>query len=129
MTTQAQTQQSCSSDNACARTLTYKPAADVIEYSDHYVMTLDVPGVDREHLDVTLEKGVLLIDGTAKYHVPEGFEPLHNLPAHRKYVRSFKLSEDIEQSGIEAEVKDGVVRFMLPKSAPAKKVKLDVKGN
>lgn len=117
----------CDSNTNCSQAMTYKPAADVIEYGDHYEMTLDVPGVDREHLDVTLEKGVLQIEGTAEYQVPEGYQPLHNPPATRKYVRSFKLSEDISQEGIEVEVKNGVVRFHLPKSTPAQKVKLEVK--
>ena len=117
----------CCDTTTNARTVKYRPATDVVEFADYYEMMVDIPGVDREHLELTLEKGVLTIEGTAEYQVPEGYQPLHNPPAVRRYVRSFQLSDEIDQQQIDAEVKNGVVRIKLPKSAPAKKTKLVVK--
>jgi HSP20 family molecular chaperone IbpA len=90
-------------------------------------MTVDLPGVAKEDLDVTLEKDQLSIQGVAKFDLPEGYELVSGNRYDRRYERVFRISDEIDRDGIEIESKNGVAVFRLPKSVQAKKTKLTVK--
>ncbi|MEW4488439.1 Hsp20/alpha crystallin family protein [Thalassoglobus sp. JC818] len=104
-----------------------KPATDILEYNDHYTMSVGVPGVTHDDLDVTIEKNVLTIEATARFQIPDGYQPLAGQPVDRRYSRTFQLSDEIDRSGIEAELKDGMVHVKLPKCGPAQRTKLNVR--
>ena len=98
----------------------YLPDVDIIERKDDIVILADMPGVDETSVNVTLEKNVLAINGKVD------FEPLkdHKL-AVREYgvgdfERSFTISNEIDRDRIQASVKNGVLRLVLPKAAAAK---------
>jgi len=108
--------------------LAFVPRADVYEAGEAIFVVADVPGVDENSLDITLEKGVLTINGYVEPAYPEG----HNL-AHCEYrvgdfVRAFTLSDQIDQGKIEATVSNGVLRLRLPKVAEATPRKIAVKA-
>ncbi|TWT57619.1 Small heat shock protein IbpA [Thalassoglobus neptunius] len=104
-----------------------KPATDIVEYNDHFAMSVGVPGVTHDDLDVTIEKNVLTIEATARFQIPEGYQPLAGQPVDRRYSRTFQLSDEIDRSGIEAELKDGMIHVKLPKCGPAQRTKLEVR--
>lgn len=108
-------------------TLHIRPHVDILEHADHYKMLLDLPGVSKEKLDVTLDKNMLSIVGVAEFVVPEGYQPIDGRNAHRSYERSFRLSDEIDREHIEVELTNGVLSLRLPKSQQAQKVKLAVK--
>lgn len=108
--------------------LVFVPRADVYETVEAIFVVADVPGVDKNSLDITLEKDVLTINGYVEPAYPEG----HNL-AHCEYrvgdfVRAFTLGDQIDQDGIEATVRNGVLRVRLPKVAEATPRKIAVKA-
>jgi len=106
----------------------YVPRVDIYETNDDIFAVADIPGVDENSIEITLEKDVLTING---YLDPEESET-HNLAYAEyevgDYQRSFKLSNEIDQSKIEALVKDGVLHVRLPKAGPAKAKKIDVRA-
>ena len=107
----------------------FVPRADIYEDEDGIVIVTDVPGVDENAVEITLEKSVLTIDGYVEPQAPEGYTLAYAEYEVGDYQRSFKLSNQIDLDGIEATVKDGVLRLLLPKVGPAKTKKIAVKAS
>jgi HSP20 family molecular chaperone IbpA len=87
-----------------------------------------MPGVDETTLDITLEDNVLSIDGYVEPMEPEGYSLAYAEYRVGDYQRAFTLSNQIDQDGIEAVIKDGVLRLYLPKVTEARKRKIDIKA-
>ena len=95
--------------------LAFVPRADVYETEDAIVVVADMPGVDENSVDITLEDNVLTINGLVEPEQPEGQSLIYAEYRVGDYVRAFTLSDQIERDHIEATVKDGVLRLHLPK--------------
>lgn len=105
----------------------YIPRTDIYETKDEIVLIADVPGADEKALDINLEKGILTINAYVDDMVPEGFKRIYTEYESGDYKRSFKLSDEIDQSKIKATVKNGKLRLEMPKAEPAKAKKIQVK--
>ena len=103
------------------------PRTDIIEKSDSIVLIADMPGVDEQHMDITLEKGVLTIYGTVDTAYNQDYRVAYAEYGIGDYRRSFRVTDEIDQDKIEATLKNGVLRLMLPKAEQAKPKKITVK--
>ena len=103
----------------------YIPAVDIYEKNDRVVLLADMPGVDKDSVDITLEKNVLAIVGRTPPLVTKN-PVVYREYGEGDYRRSFELSAEIDQDRIEAVVKNGVLKLTLYKIAPTKK-KVEVK--
>jgi HSP20 family molecular chaperone IbpA len=106
----------------------FVPRADIYETDDELVVVADMPGVDENSVEVTLEKNVLTITGNVDLVQPENFSLAYAEYEEGDYERSFTLSNEIDLNRIEATVKDGVLRLHLPKIGEAKTKKIAVKA-
>jgi len=106
----------------------YVPRTDIYETENEIVLIADVPGADEESLDISLEKGILTINAYVDEMAPEGFKRIYSEYESGDYKRSFKLSDEIDQSKIKAMVKNGKLRLEMPKAEPAKAKKIKVKA-
>ena len=106
----------------------FVPRADIYETDEAIYLVADMPGVDEHSLDITLEKGVLTLNGAVEPEAPEGFSLTYAEYRVGDYVRSFSLSDEIDQEAIEATLKDGVLRLKLPKILEARIKKIAVKA-
>ena len=105
----------------------YSPAVDIYEHNDHVVLLADMPGVDKDSIDVTLEKDLITLNGKVK-DLDAGKRPLaYSEYGVGDYQRSFQLGSEIDQDKIEASMKNGVLKLILPKVVPSKK-KIAVNG-
>ncbi len=104
----------------------FVPRADVYETGDAIFVVADMPGVDESSLDITLEDNVLTINGYVDPEPPEGYGLAYAEYRVGDYMRAFTLSDQIERDGIEATVKDGVLRLVLPKVEEVKKRKIAI---
>ncbi len=114
---------------ACASVETerwIRPRADVAENKDGFVVTLDVPGVGKDALDVTLDDRTLTVVGRRESG-PVG-ETLHRESKAAGFRRAFTLGESIDPKGISANLRDGVATLTLPKAVAAKPRKISVAG-
>lgn len=109
-------------------TRVYTPHVDILERKDDIVVIADMPGVDEKSVDVTLEKNVLTIYGNVKPSIPEN----HRLVAAEyntgDYQRVFTLSDEIDRDGIQASVKNGELRLVLPKAEKMRTKKIEVRA-
>lgn len=102
----------------------FVPLVDIVETDQALLLYADVPGVDEMGLDVTVEKNILTIKGAVKEEIPAGFNLNYEEYGVGDYERSFTLPNEIDREGIEAAIRDGVLKVTLPKAkqAVAKKV-------
>jgi HSP20 family protein len=107
----------------------YIPRVDIYETDDSLVMLADMPGVDENSVDITLEKNVLSINGYVELEQPDNYSLTYGEYEVGDYQRSFTLSDEIDRDKIEAIVKNGVLRLHLPKAGPAKTRKITVKAS
>ena len=106
----------------------FVPRADIYETQEAIVVVADMPGVDERSLDITLEKGVLTLNGTVEPKAHEGYSPAYAEYRVGDYTRSFSLSKEIDQDAIEATLKAGVLRLTLFKVTEAQTRKIAVKA-
>lgn len=104
------------------------PRTDIHETGDAIVLLADMPGVDEDHVNITLERSVLTIEGTMQESSFPGHALAYGESVVRDYRRAFTLSEHIDQGKISAKVRDGVLHLTLPKAEPAKARKIQVKA-
>lgn len=105
----------------------FVPQVDIVESEDRILLVADLPGVDHDNLDINLEKNVLTIRGTVRPHAPEGYQLAYSEYSVGNFERAFTVSNDIERQGIDAVIKDGVLKLTLPKAKHAVSQKISVK--
>lgn len=104
----------------------YAPQVDIYETEKEVIVVADMPGVQPEGVDLSLEDNILTIQGRREEVTHSGRMVLEEYePGH--YLRRFTVAETIDQEGIEASLADGVLRVRLPKAAPAQPKKIAVK--
>lgn len=106
---------------------TFVPRSDIYETEDNVVVTVDMPGVSENNIDLTLEKNILTINGISSHDAPDGYALAFAEFQSGDYERSFRLTDEINRDGIEALLKDGVLKLTLPKAEVAKTRKISVK--
>ena len=105
---------------ATTPTRAFLPTADIFETEDALTVVLEMPGVARENVDISVEGGVLTVEGRIGFSKYEGLRPVYGEYNVGPYRRSFRLSSRIDQGKINAEMSDGVLTLMLPKAEEAK---------
>lgn len=106
----------------------FLPAVDILESEDAIFVVADVPGVDESTVDITIEKNVLTLKGKVNFAVPEGFSLVYSEFGIGDFERVFTISNEVDREGVEATVKNGVLRLKLPKSKQALTKKVSVKA-
>jgi HSP20 family molecular chaperone IbpA len=104
----------------------YLPVTDIFETADALKVILEMPGVDKDGVDVRVENDVLTIDGQVDFSKYQGLQPVYTEYNVGNYARSFQLSSKIDQERITADLRDGVITLILPKAEKAKPRKIRV---
>lgn len=105
----------------------FLPTADIYETEDALSVILEMPGVEKNNVDVRVEDGVLKVEGRLDFSKYQGLQPLYTEYNVGHYFRSFQLSSKIDHNRIEAELKDGVLALTLPKVEEAKPRTIQIK--
>jgi len=98
----------------------FLPVTDIFETDQALTLIVEMPGVNKDNVDVRVENDILTIDGRVDFENYEGLQPLYTEYNVGNYVRSFQLSSKIDQGGINAQLKDGIMTLVLPKAETAK---------
>lgn len=105
----------------------FVPNADIYEDGDALNVILEMPGVDKSNVEVSVEDGILRVGGRLDFSKYERLQPLYTEYNIGNYSRSFTLSNKIDQNKIAAEMKDGVLSLKMPKVEEAKPRTIQVK--
>ena len=104
----------------------FVPRADIYEVDENIYVVLDMPGINENALDITLEKNILNVKGFSQVEEHDNFSLVRAEYEVGDYERSFRISDAIDQSKIEATYNNGVLKLTLPKAEEAKARKISV---
>jgi HSP20 family molecular chaperone IbpA len=104
----------------------FVPTTDIFETEDTLTVVLEMPGVDRDHIDVSVENGLVTVEGRIDFGKYEGLQPVYSEYNIGPYRRSFRISSRVEQDKISAEMRDRVITLVLPKAEEAKPRRIKV---
>ncbi len=101
------------------------PPVDIYETDEAIVVIVDLPGVEKDNVDVRVEDDILTIKGKAGYSPPADI--LRREFSLDGYFRQFELSDEVNQDKISAEAKNGVLTITLPKAEKSRPKQIQVK--
>ncbi len=105
----------------------YRAATDVFEDDKGFVLELDLPGVKLEDIDIELHESTLTIAGERKLARDDDKQTYRRVERrHGRFERSFRLPKHVDEAGIEATMKDGVLQIRLPKVAEVQPRKITI---
>jgi len=94
----------------------WAPAADVSETEGEYLIKADLPAVRKEDVSLTVQDGVLTLSGERRQEKHAESEKLHRVErTYGSFARRFALPENVDEQGIRAESRDGVILIHIPK--------------
>jgi HSP20 family protein len=102
----------------------WTPASDIYETESAYVIALDLPGINREALEIDIDDNRLVVKGTRA--IAESRASRTERP-RGKFLRTYSVPPAVDQGKIAAEYKDGVLQISLPKRTEQKPKKIDIK--
>ncbi|MDX1645296.1 MAG: Hsp20/alpha crystallin family protein [Thermoanaerobaculia bacterium] len=123
---QVQSKQEAEATEATSPGRYYSPYTDIFETEDALTVVMDMPGVDKANVAVTLEKGRLSVEGQIDSSRYDGLEPVYTEYDVGHFIRSFALSSKIDQAAITAEMEAGVLTLRLPKAPEAQPRRIEV---
>lgn len=116
-------------ENSSIVTSDWVPVVDIKEEQDRFVLHADLPGVDRDNIDITMEEGVLSIRGERQLEpVDENSEYKRVERAHGTFYRRFALPDEADPEGIAARCNQGVLEVVIPKRASVRPRRIEVES-
>jgi len=107
-----------SSDETSVR---WSPAMDILESNDAYIIRAELPGFNKDALNVEIKDGTLTLSGERKSEeLAEGVQYRSVERVSGKFVRSVILPKTVNADGVQASYKDGVLEIQVPKAEKAK---------
>jgi HSP20 family protein len=105
----------------------WHPPVDILESEDAYLLRAELPGMQKEDLDLELKDGTLTLTGERKAtKLADGVQYRSVERRNGKFVRSFVLPETVQDDGIRANYKDGILEIHVPKAEEAKPRQIEI---
>jgi HSP20 family protein len=106
------------------------PAVDIVEEKDRFVMRADVPGVDAEDIDISMENGVLSVSGERRLESDDDTNGVRRIERiSGKFFRRFTLPETANAEEISAKSQNGILEVVIPKQAKVQARKITVQSS
>ena len=106
----------------------FVPEVDIFESAEGLRLWADMPGVDEKDVQVTLQNGMLTIEGMVSMNPYRNLVPLYTEYNVGNYYRQFMVNEDIDPAKIQASIRNGVLEVSLPKAETARPRRIEVKA-
>src|SRR5215204_2483711 len=111
-----------------AETTAWAPALDISERKDAYLVTVELPGVDAEDLEITMEDGLLTIQGERHFAHDSSEQQFHRVERrYGAFRRSITLPAQVQAEQIQASFDNGVLQIVVPKMEEAKPKRIQVR--
>ena len=101
----------------------WTPAADIYETETSYAIAIDLPGISRDAVEIDVDDNRLIVKGTRNVEQSKH----RNERPRGRFVRTFSIPGSVDQGGIGADYKDGVLQVRLPKRQEQKAQKITIK--
>jgi HSP20 family protein len=111
-----------------AETTAWAPALDISERKDAYLVTVELPGVEAEDLEITMEDGLLTIQGERQFTSESTEQQFHRIERrYGAFRRSITLPAQVQAEQIQASFDNGVLQIVVPKMEEAKPKRIQVR--
>jgi HSP20 family protein len=111
-----------------AATAAWAPALDISERKDAYLVTVELPGVEADDLEITMEDGLLTIQGERHFAHDSSEQQFHRVERrYGAFRRSITLPAQVQTEQIEASFENGVLQVVVPKMEEAKPKRIQVR--
>ncbi|MGI8820845.1 MAG: Hsp20/alpha crystallin family protein [Chthoniobacterales bacterium] len=107
----------------------WTPAVDLYQTTDDVVAVVELPGLRKEEIDISLHDGMLTISGERKDEVSEGDKAARSERVVGKFRRSISLPTQVDVNKVNANYKDGILTITLPKAEEVKPKQIQVNIN
>jgi len=104
----------------------WSPAVDLYETPDRFVLSLELPGLTRDHIKIEIQHDTLVVRGERPVHHEEGAHYHRVERGHGAFARSFVLPHPVDVEAVAAQFDEGVLTVVVPKLAPQPR-RVDVK--
>lgn len=98
----------------------WSPAVDIVETDSDMLFTIEVPGFEKDDIDISFNNGVLSVSGERKFEETEGRNYRRVERWYGKFFRSFQIPSTVDAEHINASLKNGLLTLTLPKREEAK---------
>jgi HSP20 family protein len=105
----------------------FLPACDIVEEKDRLLIRMDLPGLRREDVNVTLQEGVLTVKGERKIETTKDANYYLRERVAGSFTRAIELPVAVNAGKIDAHFRDGVLEITLPKAEEAKPKQIEIK--
>jgi len=110
------------------RATAWAPALDISERKDAYLVAVELPGLKAEDLDITMEDGLLTIQGERQFAHESSEQQFHRVERrYGAFRRSITLPAHVMAEGIQASFQDGLLQILVPKAEEAKAKRVQVR--
>ncbi len=110
-----------------SETTEWLPAVELVEKEGEFVLTAEIPGMSKEHVDISIEDSVLTFKGEKKFEREEEKDRMHiREREYGTFMRAFTLPRNVDATKVRAEYHDGVVEIHMPKGEEAKGRRIEV---
>jgi HSP20 family protein len=107
----------------------WTPSVDIYENKDQIVLEAELPGMNREDFDLTIENNLLTLRGERRFEKKDEGDNYHRVErSYGSFTRSFTLPQTVSAEGATAEYKNGVLRVTLPKREEVKARRIEISG-
>jgi len=114
--------------NARATTTAWAPALDISERKDAYLVMAELPGIEPDDLQITMEDGLLTIQGERQFAQESSEQQFHRVERrYGAFRRAITLPAQVQADQIEASFDNGVLEIVVPKAEEAKPKRIQVR--
>jgi HSP20 family protein len=107
----------------------WMPNVDIYENKDQIVLEAELPGMNREDFDLSIENNIITLHGERRFEKKDDGDNYHRVErAYGTFTRSFTLPQSVSAEGAAADYKNGVLRVVLPKREEVKARRIEIKG-
>lgn len=104
------------------------PAVDIAETGSAFVATVDLPGLNKDAIELSIENNVLTLKGERSFESDDETTVRRRERAFGSFQRAFTLPTDVDSTKVEATFRDGVLTLTMPKSEAAKPRTIEISG-
>lgn len=115
-------------DAVATRRDTFTPSIDISETEKQFVIDVDVPGVDKKDIELSIENNTLTISGERKFEKKEDNKQYHRVESHYgTFSRTFSLPDNVNTESIHASYNNGILSITVDKSEQQMKKQINIK--
>ena len=107
----------------------WNPSVDIFEDKDRLVLEADLPGLNREDFEISVENNVITLKGERKFEKKVEGDNYHRVErSYGSFTRSFTLPQTVTAEGATADFENGILRVSLPKREETTARKIEIGG-